>query len=344
MLMHHDQHPFIPKQFVFYNMQKFLILILVFLKMTCNTSDESPTLLLQDDALSMFELKGGSANYEVDNGILTGSAIWDSPNTFMTTKEKYADFILDFSVKVDPRLNSGVQIRSEVFTGKDGHETLRGYQVEIDPSARAWSGGIYEERGRGWIGNLSKNQQGREAFKNDQWNDYHIEAIGNSIRVWVNGTNTVNLLDNNASAGVIGFQVHSIYNEEHIGATVQWKDIQLRTKKLDAFVLEDDNLTSEINLLPNTLSDAEVKHGWKLFDRDNVHMQQPEMELTPWYLGKDQFCSGQNTMQLLRLQGVAGDFELKFEYQIQEGGMAQLNYKGWINRQFCRSNKSLKSG
>jgi len=311
-------------------MDKFLILVLVFFKMTCNTSDESPITLLEDDALSMFEIKGGTAEYSLDNQILAGTAVWDSPNTFMTTKEKYSDFILDFSVKVDPRLNSGVQIRSEVFTDENGQETLRGYQVEIDPSTRAWSGGIYEERGRGWIGNLSNNQQGREAFKRDEWNAYHIEAIGNSIRVWVNGINTVNLLDNQASEGVIGFQVHSIYNEDHIGAKVQWKDIQLRTKKLDGFINPTDKLAKEINLVPNELSTQEKKVGWKIFDRDNVPMQDPGMELTPWYLGKDQFCSGQNTMQLLRLQSVTGNFELKFEYQIQEGGMAQLNY-GYVD-------------
>jgi len=244
----------------------------------------------------------------------------------MTTKEKYADFILDFSVKVDPRLNSGVQIRSDIMIDDQNKETLKGYQVEIDPSTRAWSGGIYEERGRGWIGNLCNNPEGRAAFKNEEWNKYHIEAIGNSIKVWVNGINTVNLLDSEAQEGVIGFQVHSIYEESHIDAKVQWKDIQIRTKKLEDYVKKDSQLASEINLLPNVLSEREKMDGWKLFDRDNVPMQQPEMELTPWYLGKEQFCSAQNTVQLLRLESVKGDFEMKFEFQLEEGGMAQFNY------------------
>jgi len=307
-------------------MQKFLILILVISKMTCNSPGGEEIMLLKDDSLSMFEKKGGAADYMLENGVLTGVAVFDSPNTFMTTKKQYSDFILDFAVKVDPRLNSGVQIRSELIVDEAGNETLRGYQVEIDPSARAWSGGVYEERGRGWIGNLSANPKGREAFKNDAWNDYHIEVIGHSIKVWVNGINTVNLLDSKTAVGVIGFQVHSIYNEEHIGATVQWKDISLRTKNLKEHVKQDSTLAREINLLPNELSDQEIKDGWKLYDRDNTSMQDPGMELPPWFLGKDKFCSNENTMQLLRLESVAGDFEFKFEYQIDKGGMAQFDY------------------
>ncbi len=47
-------------------------------------------------------------------------------------------------------MNSGIQIRSE-STHDYNNGRVHGYQVEIDPSARAWSGGIYDEARRGWL-------------------------------------------------------------------------------------------------------------------------------------------------------------------------------------------------
>ncbi len=306
-------------------MHKFLVLIVVFSKLMCNDSSSNVVKLLEDD-LSQFEQKGGEAKYALEDGVLTGTAVWKTPNTFLCTKEKYKDFILDYSIKVDPRLNSGVQIRSQTFIDKNKYEMLRGYQVEIDPSDRAWSGGIYEERGRGWIGSLTNNPKGREAFKNGEWNHYHVEAIGNSVKVWVNGVNTVNLLDAESEAGIIGLQVHEIYDEEHIGATIQWKDIILITNQFAAHLKKDEALAPEINLLANELSDKEKADGWLLFDRDNIPMQQPGMELRPWNISQDQFCSFEDTNDRLRLKVVDGDFEVKFEYKINKSGMAQLNY------------------
>ena len=167
-------------------MYKILFLGLLLFQFTCNDQNENGGIdLLKNDSLAHFDVKGGMAEYKVEKGILTGVADKDIPNTFLTTKKEYEDFALSFSVKVDPRLNSGVQIRSELVKD-DSYEMLKGYQVEIDPSDRAWSGGIYEERGRGWIANLSRNPKGKKAFNKDDWNDYFIIVRGNQIRVWVN--------------------------------------------------------------------------------------------------------------------------------------------------------------
>src|SRR5690625_7754622 len=116
-------------------------------------------------------------------------------NSVLSTKKNYEDFILDFEVKVDPSLNSGVQIRSNSIPSyRNGR--VHGYQVEIDPSRRAWSGGIYDEARRGWLYPLTQNEKGRQAFDPYGWNKYRVEAIGPSIRIWINGVNTSNLLTN----------------------------------------------------------------------------------------------------------------------------------------------------
>ena len=101
---------------------------------------------------------------------------------------------------------------------------VHGYQVEIDPSSRAWSGGIYDEARRGWLYDLRQNEAGRKAFKQGEWNKLHIEAIGSSIRTWLNGVPCANLVDSMTDTGFIGLQVHQ---NETGGAQVRWKNIRI---------------------------------------------------------------------------------------------------------------------
>ncbi len=88
--------------------------------------------------------RGGAAIYTVEDGVIVGSTVPKTPNSFLCTENHYSNFILEVEFKVDPTLNCGVQIRSNSMPDyKDGR--VHGYQVEIDPSDRGWSGGIYDE-------------------------------------------------------------------------------------------------------------------------------------------------------------------------------------------------------
>ncbi|MCK7541769.1 MAG: DUF1080 domain-containing protein [Marinilabiliales bacterium] len=80
-----------------------------------------------------FVQMGGQAQYIVENGVMVGISTPDTPNSFMCTTEEYSDFILEFEVKVDTLLNSGVQIRSHSREAGNG-VLVYGYQVEIDPT------------------------------------------------------------------------------------------------------------------------------------------------------------------------------------------------------------------
>ncbi|MDF9796009.1 uncharacterized protein YcnI [Catalinimonas alkaloidigena] len=184
----------------------------------------------------------GDATYEVENGVVTGTTKLGEPNSFLTTNKMYDDFILEYEVKVDPRMNSGVQIRSNsyehdttyVFTDAEGNTVektvesprVHGYQVEIDPSERAYSGGIYDEARRGWLADLSENDEGRTAFKNNEWNKYRVEAKGDTIRTFVNGIMTAELVDDMTDSGFIGLQVHSTKIEDPM--QVQWRNIRIQ--------------------------------------------------------------------------------------------------------------------
>jgi hypothetical protein len=106
----------------------------------------------------------------------------------------------------------------------------------MDPSERAWSGGIYDEARRGWLYSLEKNPIGKKALKVGEWNHYRVEAIGNSIRTWVNGIPCADLVDDMTPSGFIALQVHSIGKDtSKAGLQVKWKNIRIITSNLDKY-------------------------------------------------------------------------------------------------------------
>lgn len=76
----------------------------------------------------------------LEDGAIVGRTAAGSPNSFLTTTREFADFELEFEIKVDDSLNSGVQIRSrtsERDTGQGADEQtgrVFGPQVEIEAS------------------------------------------------------------------------------------------------------------------------------------------------------------------------------------------------------------------
>jgi hypothetical protein len=179
--------------------------------------------LFNGENLDGWEILNGQHKYEVVDGMIVGTTIVGQPNGFLSTKQTYSNFVLELDFLVDETMNSGVMIRGlSKKDYKDGR--VHSYQVEIDPSARAWTGGIYDEARRGWIYDLRHNEAARNAFKQGEWNTLHIEAIGNSIRTWLNGTPCANLVDDMTSEGFIGLQVHS---NKTGGAQVRWKNIRI---------------------------------------------------------------------------------------------------------------------
>src|SRR5690625_3122580 len=106
--------------------------------------------------LEGWSTKGGNAPYRMEDSLIIGTAVHDSPNTFLTTDETYNDFIMEVEFKVHPSMNSGIQIRSNSYDWYRNGQ-VHGYQVEIDPSQRAWTGGIYDEGRRRWLVPLENN-------------------------------------------------------------------------------------------------------------------------------------------------------------------------------------------
>ena len=165
--------------------------------------------------------KGGQAKYSVQNGEIVGTSQPNTPNSFLCTTREFTNFILELEFNVAPGLNSGVQIRSHAYdhptsvewkgkTYKVPAGRVHGYQIEIDPSPRAWTGGLYEEGRRGWFQNLTNNPTAQKAFRQNDWNKFHIEANGDHITSSINGVPATDYHDAMDPAGFIALQVHGV--------------------------------------------------------------------------------------------------------------------------------------
>lgn len=131
---------------------------------------------------------------------------------FLITEDTYRDFVFEGEVRLpDRESNSGFMFRAQVDTNR-----VYGYQAEVDPTDRAWSGGLYDEGRRGWIhpaegdsvaGATFRNEHG-DAFNPTGWNEYRIRANEDSLAIWVNGEQTTSIRDTVDREGVIGLQHH----------------------------------------------------------------------------------------------------------------------------------------
>lgn len=201
-------------------------------------------MLFDGRTLKGWSVHSGFAKYDAEDGTIVGTAVKGSPNTFLCTNTEYGDFILEFEVKCDPKLNSGVQIRSQiakkemvfVFRGNDGKPRTRkippdrvyGYQVEIATAASRSSGGIYDEARRGFfLADIRDDPAASKAFKDNEWNRYRIECKGNSMKTWVNDIPCANMRDSLDAKGIIGLQVHGLGRDFH-PYQVRWKNIRIK--------------------------------------------------------------------------------------------------------------------
>ena len=180
--------------------------------------------------------RNGTASYRVADNAIVGRTSEGSPNSFLTTEQEYGDFELEFEVRVDDALNSGVQIRSRTRerstgTGPDDRAgRVFGPQVEIEASP-GLAGFIYgEATARGWL-TPDERLEPHEHFRNGGWNRYRVVAAGPRIRTWLNGQPIEDLTDEETyrshPAGFIGLQVHGI--EPGSGPyEVAWRRLRLR--------------------------------------------------------------------------------------------------------------------
>lgn len=309
-------------------------MILTSLGCSDSKKDNTPWVsLFEGETLNGWTIKGGEAHYEVRDEIIVGSTVHNTPNTFLTTDRMYGDFILELDYKVDSTMNSGIQIRSNSFPHyRNGR--VHGYQIEIDPSDRAWSAGIYDEARRGWLNTMDNNQKAQQAFMQNEWNHYRIEALGDTLKTWINDVPASYLIDDKTSSGFIGLQVHSIGKDQKAGTEIQWKNIRILTDSLAKYARKS-TLTPIIT--KNQLGIDEEKNGWKLlWDGSTTNgwrgARLDDFPAEGWIIengelivlssgGKESTAGGD-----IITDDLYGNFELQLDFKLTKGANSGIKY------------------
>ena len=295
--------------------------------------DNAPWIELNDGTLNGWNQKGGEAIYNLTKEAIVGTTVYNTPNSFLTTNKMYDDFILELEYKVDSTMNSGIQIRSNSLPNyKNGK--VHGYQIEIDPSKRAWSAGIYDEARRGWLVNLENNPTAQKAFKQNDWNHYRIEAIGDTIKTWINGVPAAHLIDDKTASGFIALQVHSIGKDKKEGTEIAWRNIKVLTQDLSKYskktplapVVTKNHLTiNEEKKGWKMLWDGKSTKGWRGARLDGFPDKGWEIKdgvLTVLSSGGEESAAGGDIVTT----DLYGDFELKVDFKLTEGANSGIKY------------------
>jgi quinoprotein glucose dehydrogenase len=200
------------------------------------------------DWIDLFDgstLKGwvhlnGAHTYTVDDGAIVGRTVKDSPNSFLSTVQKFGDFELELEVMIDSVTNSGIQIRTKVrpVTVGEGHNSragrVYGPQVEMQRNhgpGTPTTGLLYGEAlGTGWLSSGDKIQNGHYFLNDGGWNTLRIVAEGPRIQTWVNGQQIEDLVNEEVYKtnpnGFIGLQMHGVEGKGPF--VMKWRNIRIR--------------------------------------------------------------------------------------------------------------------
>ncbi|TWU38226.1 3-keto-disaccharide hydrolase [Novipirellula artificiosorum] len=209
--------------------------------------EEGYTSLFNGIDLAGWVKRGGSAEYEVENGSIVGNCIPNTPgNTFLCSEKKFGNFVLKLQYKFLEAGNSGIQFRSAARAEGDG-QRVYGYQYEMGPGGDA-TGRIYDEGRRGhkfgivWLDAYTPQDRidaAQASYREGEWNDVEIQCVGPSIKTWLNGNLVVDLFDSFSMKGFFGLQIHAGES-----GSVAWRNIRVKDlgeSKWDPFFVKGDD-------------------------------------------------------------------------------------------------------
>lgn len=287
--------------------------------------------LFDGETLDGWFLHHGELPFVVRDGEIVGATAVDIPTRYLTTDEPFADFILELEMNNMQGENSGVQFRS--VTNAPFYTGLTGYQLEVDPSEREWTGGIYFEGVGTWQHTPINNPDCTMAWRRAGWNKLRIEAKGEQMRTFVNETPCAYLFDEYLSSGHIGLQVHSIgSNPDAAEAETRWRNIRIKSDPAPSDFTPDD-LTADTNShLIDKLSPIEINQGWRLarLDTDIKHNWERDRISNPITLEKTDLnllrlpSAGEPAQAAIPLRN--GNYHLVVDLQFTPGTTGELTY------------------
>lgn len=195
--------------------------------------------------LNGWKRVGDNAPFSVeDSSIVLHQKANTKEHSFLRTKKKYKNFILEMACKRDPQFYYGILFRA-VNAPDTAHVRLNGYQVKIDhDKKRRWTGGIFDDFGTTWrwLSTLEGNESGQNALKNaGEWDTWRIEAIGEHLKVWLNGVPVSNVVNAKYTEGYIALKIHFLGNKpenEQFAAYI--KNIRIQTKNVEKYAQKMD--------------------------------------------------------------------------------------------------------
>lgn len=208
-------------------------------------SDDAWEIIFNGENLKGWSVIEKPANVSVkDSAIVLRMTAHTSRHAYVRTNKKYKDFIFEVDFKRDRTLDSGILFRSE-STPDTSYCTLFGYQMKIDPSlTRLWTGGTFLDFGKDftWLYPLEGDNRARHAEKEGgEWNHVRIEAIGQHLKVWLNGIPTTHLIDDTYKEGYIAFKMHWLKEKvENEKLEISYKNIRIMTENLEEFTRKMD--------------------------------------------------------------------------------------------------------
>lgn len=196
--------------------------LFVFVLFAIPTLAAEPTKLFDGKTLTGWE--GDKKTWRVEDGAITGGSL-DTVvprNEFLSTTKSYGNFELTLKFKMlgdKEKANAGVQFRTKRIPM---HHEVSGFQADI---GQGYWGALYDESRRNKVLAGPNKETIEKTAKLNDWNDYKIRCVGNSIKLWLNGTLTVDYVEKDEkieTSGIIALQVHGG------GKTmVMYKDIRI---------------------------------------------------------------------------------------------------------------------
>lgn len=254
---------------------------------------------------------------------------------FLCTVKQYADFIFEGEVKLpkEGKSNSGFMFRCHKKKNK-----VFGYQAEVDPTSRGWSGGLYDEGRRGWIEPKKPNKsesanayraKTKGAYKHGEWNKYKIQCEGKRLRTWVNGVACIDLEDATDAQGYIGIQHHGEKGQTYCFRNLRIKILKPATQASVFELVPNQVHASDVpgnqKSIGNTMGEQCPKNGTVLFGKDG--------SLSQWLAekrgGKIQWTVADGVMTVAPRKGSImtkdnyANFKLHLEFNINKGGSGQ---------------------
>ena len=162
------------------------------------------------DGRSLEGWEGNTEVWRVEDGAITGGSMEGNPrNEFLATAKSYRNFILKFEYKLtgtEGFVNGGVQFHSQRITQPPNE--MIGYQADIGAK---FTGFLYDESRRKKVMAAADAGLVASIEKPGEWNRYEIHAEGDRIRLFVNGTRTVEYVEKDPGIpleGRIALQIH----------------------------------------------------------------------------------------------------------------------------------------